>query len=291
MHIRRVCHKRLQSLRKGCWVRIGVLSDLHLSAPGAPDGHWINVQPLGRSTALFDQALGRLARAGVDAVVLLGDLAEHGNTQELGMLRARLRGVSVSTWAIPGNHDLAEFDDPLDHADVQSPDVAGDCLGPYRIAAGVLRRTGYNEYVDAAPSPAMRWPAGQPIVWLSHFPVLSTTQILARAGLPHAGDLTNRRQMAEALSCHDGPVIVLAGHLHVHVALNAGNTLQLDHPALVEWPHGLAILDIADTPRGLEVRWCVEHLAPKPAGAPVNTMLADASEHWQCRANSWRRLA
>lgn len=271
-------------------MRIGVLSDLHLSAPGAPDARWINVQPLGRSTALFDEALGRLARTGVDAVILLGDLAEHGDTQELGMVRARLRGVTVSTWAIPGNHDLAEFDNPLDHADLQSPDVAGDCLGPFRIAAGSLRRTGYDEYVDAATLTTVRWPAGQPIVWLSHFPVLSTTQILAGAGLPHAGDLTNRRQVAEALSCHDGPVIVLAGHLHVHVALSAGNTLQLDHPALAEWPHGLAILDIADTPRGLEVRWCVEHLAPKPAGGPVNTMLADDNEHWQWRENSWRRL-
>lgn len=288
----RVCHNGCRKLReRGVSVRIGVLSDLHLAAPGTADGRWINRQPLGQSAALLDAALGRLARAGVDAVILLGDLAEHGSAHELGMLNTRLRTVTVSTWAVAGNHDLAELDDPLGHLDVQSPDVSGHCLGPLWIASGALRRTGREDYVEALVPPAIGWPSSQPVVWLSHFPVLATEHILGGAGLPHAGDLTNRRQIAEALSGHDGPVIVLAGHLHVHLALSAGNVLQLDHPALVEWPHGLAVLDIADASAGLEVRWRVEHLAPKSAGVPLNTMLADTHEHWRWRADSWWRAA
>jgi 3',5'-cyclic-AMP phosphodiesterase len=271
-------------------VRIGVLTDLHLSVPGTPDGHWINPQPLGRSADLLDQALGQLARAGVDAVLLLGDLAEHGSPHELAILRARLVGVTAPIWAVAGNHDLPELDDPLDHADVQSPGVPGQCSGPVQIAAGMLRRTGRGEFTDELPPLTGRWPAGQPVLWLSHFPVLPTRQILTEAELPHAGDLTNREQVADALSRHPGPVVVLAGHLHVHLAVSATNILQLDHPALVEWPHGLAILDIANTSRGLEVRWVVEHLAPKSAGVSVNTMLADADERWCWRADTWYRL-
>jgi DNA repair exonuclease SbcCD nuclease subunit len=269
-------------------VRIGVLSDLHLSVPGTPDGRWINPQPLGRSADLLDEALGQLARAGVDAVLLLGDLAEHGSPREFGMLRARIPGVTAPIWAVAGNHDLTELDDPLDHADVQSPGVPGQCRGPVHIAAGMLRRTGRGEFTDELPP--FTWPAGQAVVWLSHFPVLPTRQILAEAELPHAGDLTNRAQVAGALSGHPGPVVVLAGHLHVHLAVSAGNILQLDHPALVEWPHGLAILDIANTSRGLEVRWSVQHLAPKSADVSVNTMLADADERWCWHADEWSRL-
>ena len=86
------------------------------------------------------------------------------------------------------------------------------------------------------------------------------------------------------------PVVVLAGHLHTHLTVSAENILQLDHPALVEWPHGLATLDIVSTPHGLEVRWSVEHLAAKSAGVSVNTMLADADEHWRWHADRWLRL-
>ena len=269
-------------------MRIGVLSDLHLSAPGTPDGHWINSQPLGRSADLLDQALGQFARIGVDAVLLLGDLADNGSPHELGMLRARLRGVTASKLAIAGNHDLTELDDPLEQADVESPGVPGQRLGPVRIAAGMLRRTGQNEFTDELPP--LTWPEGQAVVWLSHFPVLPTRQILAGAGLKHAGDMSNREQVADTLGRHPGPVVVLAGHLHVHLTVSAANILQLDHPALVEWPHGLAILDIANTSRGLEVRWSVEHLASKSSGVSVNTMLAGADERWCWRADKWWRL-
>lgn len=270
-------------------MRIGVITDLHLSTPDTPDGRWINTQPLARSAALLDSAVHLLSGADLDALALLGDLAEHGSPQELEMLRARLAIVPAPVWAVAGNHDLAQLDDPLAHADLRSPGQRGCHVDELHIAGGTLRHTGGEEYVDVIDPTATSWRAGAAVVWLSHFPVLATATTVGAAGLPHAGDLTNRSQIADTLSTHAGPVIVLAGHLHIHLALRANNILQLDHPALAEWPHGLAILDIAQTEEGLHVHWHVEHLALR-AGAPVNTMLADADEYWCWRESSWHRI-
>ena len=268
-------------------VRLGVMSDLHVAEPGTPDTRWINPVVLGVSAWLVDTALGQLADQGLHALVLLGDLTQDGTPAQLDLIQRLLGPVTAPRLAVPGNHDLRCTADPLPGAGLAQP-ARRARIGPLQVAAGQLSRRADGRFrEDAPPDPSGRRP-GEPLLWLSHFPVLDAGPVLHAVGLPHAGDLANRADVAEALHRHDGPVIVLTGHLHVHYSLAEDDVLQLGHPALAEVPHGYGVVEVSVAEGSIELLWHTSTLQPG-TDAPVDALLAGRWERWRWRPGGWRR--
>lgn len=271
-------------------VRIAVLTDLHLAEAGTPDGHWLGILPLGRSVELLREAIAVVLELRPDAVALLGDLTQDGTDAQLGMLASVLADMPIPVWAVPGNHDLGRGPTPLDRlaGTVQLPGP-GSSVGRLPLAAGTLVRSADGSaYLEGVlPDPA-GWPA-EPVLWLTHFPAIGLRDPVTAAGLPYAGDLANRSAVLGALLRHRAPVIVLAGHLHLRASAAHGTVLQLSHPALIELPHQLTMLEIDVSTGGPTVSRQAHRLpdgGPVPAGGAA---LTAPNERWQFDGGTWRR--
>lgn len=70
----------------------------------------------------------------------------------------------------------------------------------------------------------------RPLLWLSHFPVLSLESTVR------------------------DPVIVLTGHLHVRAHAIAGNVLQLNMASLAEAPHDASVVTVETHEDAVAVR-------------------------------------
>lgn len=75
-------------------VRLGVLSDLHLDDPGAPDTRWHNPVRRGLSRHLLTRAVELLSRWRVDALVVLGDLSDRGRAEDYAFLARAVPGMA-----------------------------------------------------------------------------------------------------------------------------------------------------------------------------------------------------
>lgn len=207
------------------------------------------------------------------------------------MLAGVIPDFGCPVWAVPGNHDLGRGPEPLDRLGdlVRRPGVAESGLEGVHIAAGRLVRSGSeNRYEEAAlPVPAP-WPAG-PVIWLSHFPVIGLAGEVTLAGLPYAGDLVNRPAVLDALADHGDPVIVLAGHLHLRATAVAGTVLQLSHPALIERPHQVSLVELDSGPGRLTVTRSAHFLPDVIRASPAVWELTPRRESWTFARNTWRQ--
>ena len=88
----------------GASLRLGILSDLHLVRDTTRRQSWQNQYDFAGVEERCERAHALFARHEVDAVLLLGDLANDG---DVPMLRRALRlGRSdVPTFVVGGNHD------------------------------------------------------------------------------------------------------------------------------------------------------------------------------------------
>jgi hypothetical protein len=121
---------------------------------------------------------------------------------------------------------------------------------------------------------------------LTHFPAYAMAPMLADAGLKHAGDLTNREPLLEALAGLSGPVLIVNGHLHVHATIADGRMLQLSVAALIEPPHDVSIVTVGFDEAGNPwVRRQASGLFEVPGvSLPV---LSDREERWQVVDGAW----
>jgi len=85
---------------------LGILTDLHLARPGTPPSRFNNLVERGRSWELLDAALAVLP-TDLDALILLGDIADRPDAALYTELSERLNRLRVPVYAIAGNHDLA----------------------------------------------------------------------------------------------------------------------------------------------------------------------------------------
>jgi 3',5'-cyclic-AMP phosphodiesterase len=285
-------------------LRIGVLTDLHLCPPGTADGRWISTERLGASRELTRRGLSLVYEHQPDLVVLLGDLTHQGDPDEIDRLLNDLTGAPAPVIALTGNHDVNQSATVLaDRLATRSPRartgrqarsarLAGERIGGVLVAGGNLHRTGqgWDCALDALPSPAA-WPAGQLIVWLAHHPVISLRSTFGRLGLPYAGDLVGHHHVLGALRAHDGPAVALTGHLHVRAHAIAGNVLQLSHAAVVEHPHEVSIVEIAQAQRAVTVTrhaLAIPGVPPPADPGPPLAVPGPASATWRWQAGHWR---
>jgi 3',5'-cyclic-AMP phosphodiesterase len=195
------------------------ISDLHLGEP-ARDGS----DPEGCLRAVV-KALGRLPDR-PDAVLVSGDLAEHGKPKEYRLAAKVIGKLGVPIYALPGNKDdRATLREVLDlPGEGEAPlDYAVD-LGPLRLAVidsmipGEDRGgfdPGQLERLDAelAASP-------KPAIVAMHHPPLTTAMVdWDGVNLPVA----ERQALAAVIARHPQVKAIVAGHLHrVAVAGLAG---------------------------------------------------------------------
>ena len=210
------------------------LSDLHLGASGATD-------PLEDARAAI-RAVGAL-RPEPDALLLSGDLTEHGDASEYALVRDLLEGLSASTHVLCGNHDNR---DVLREA-FPVPGGTGDRyrwaarLGAIRVVACDSTIPGRDDgELDAAELAWLREqlavdPATPTIVAMHHAPVDIGIRGLDAVGLP-AGD---RARLADLLTGFPQVRRIVTGHVHMAMAAEIGPTPVVTCPST--WRHRPAL--------------------------------------------------
>jgi 3',5'-cyclic-AMP phosphodiesterase len=202
------------------------LSDLHLGPSGATD-------PLEDAREAI-RAL-RALRPEPDALLLSGDLAEHAEASEYGLVRDLLEGLSVPSHVLCGNHDDR---DVLREA-FPVPGGTGDRyrwaaqLGGIRVVACDSTIPGRDDgELDAAELGWLREqlavdPATPTIVAMHHTPVDTGIPGLDAVGLP-AGD---RAALADLLTGFPQVRRIVSGHIHMGMAAELGPTPVVTCPS------------------------------------------------------------
>jgi predicted phosphodiesterase len=270
-------------------VRLGLVSDLHLTLDPARRASWHNEYDFAGVPSRIDAARASFDRAEVDAVIACGDLTHAGDEASTRAVLERLSaGSRRPVLVVAGNHDMLERADQLERC---LPD-GGSCelLAGHPLEADGVRVTGVPVERDPDAGTA-RWTGGaDPVnggsltVVASHFPVISRARRFAEAGLRYPRGLANRAQLRERLSGR-APVVVLCGHLHGRESHASGNVLQLCAGALVEAPYEAAIVEVTGSDEGAHASRHAESLGPPPAGP--DPVLAPAEESWTFDGGAW----
>ncbi|GAP36526.1 phosphodiesterase [Piscinibacter sakaiensis] len=220
------------------------LSDPHLGlSPAAFGGQLDTTEALQRAVAHVAALDPR-----PDAVLLTGDLAEHGRPEEYALLRRLLAPLPMPVYAVPGNHDdpaaaRAGLDPAQMPVDADAP--AGRCC--YRVALGGLQLVALDTVVPRQPHGALDaaqldWLArtlaacaDAPVLVFMHHPPLPT----GLAAMDACRLLDGAEALAARLRAHGRVEGVLCGHLHrpvqlrfagtgLHVAPSVAHQLALD---------------------------------------------------------------
>ncbi|MDR2378569.1 MAG: metallophosphoesterase [Bifidobacteriaceae bacterium] len=279
-------------------LRLGVLSDIHLADPGAEPTAFNNPVRRGESEQFLRAALDWLTPR-VDALVLLGDLADEPRAASYRRLARALAGAAQPVFALLGNHDLPN--NPAAPAPAFAA-LAGVAefpgrtrLGRHVLTSGPLARQGeaFRQFA-ALPAPPVSPDAAPPdgadlLIWAAHFPALSLRAQISRCDWLYAGDLANRAEVAHTLAHWPGPVLALSGHLHVRAHAISGNTLQLVCGALAEAPCEAAVVEVAPARRGLRVaRWCRTFAPARRAEFELGATLDRQFSAFRWERGRWR---
>ena len=201
------------------------LSDLHVGAD------WGAGDPLAQLAA----AVAAAAALRPDAVVVTGDVAEHGSAAEYEQAREALAAFAAPVHVLAGNHDRrAELrralglpgagDEPVQHA---------VDLGPLRLVA--LDTTLPGEDRGELDEPRLAWldaalaaaPDVPTVVAMHHAPVWTGVRALDELGLPAA----HRRALAAVVERHPQVRRLVAGHVHRTIAAGIGGRPLLVAPS------------------------------------------------------------
>jgi DNA repair exonuclease len=283
--------------------RLAVITDSHLCSPDTPYGHWNDRLLLPESWALWREAVDAVAGSDAEAVLLLGDLT---NFAETGLLVRGLRELARAgrpIVAVAGNHDVGPSGDALAGAaatlasskETGPPPTAPEltvpgltvspspAFGGFHIAGVPIRADGQADGQGGhvlAGQVLDRLPGGLPLIVVSHYPVIDIEPDLLAQRLKHPDHLGGLRPLRRQLDRHQGPVIILHGHVHRHHAARRGHILQLSMAPLIENPHAVTLLTLREDPAGLSAERETVPLraAPKTSRAP---------EHWMYQNGRW----
>lgn len=278
----------------GTAFRLAVLTDIHLSAAGTPDGTWNNPTLRSVSSQLLSQAVGEIAAAGHRHALVLGDISDDGSQEMIGAALVAIAEAGLETWAVPGNHDAAQDPHALDIAAERVSSTVALHSQPVRVRDSItLAGTGLRSNDDGQTCEAVNLPdvtaiTSQTLLWAGHYPLISQKAALLAAGLRYPGDLRNLQQARAAAEKHAGPIVVLHGHLHTAITSLDGKMLQLGFPAMVEWPHAWTDLRIETSPGGATVRTAIRSVAGNWPQPTRNTLLASTEQAWQLAGGRWR---
>jgi predicted phosphodiesterase len=241
--------------------RIGVLSDLHWDDPHAT-GAWHNPYDFAGVPGRVRAALAWMAAEHVDLVAVTGDLGHRGEAGALAAVLDELSAVDAAVRVVLGNHDPAGHDDRRLAAVPETVAGVRLCGVPVRGGEGW-----FAKHVD--PPPRLEDEEGdEPLIVLSHFPLVSFAAAVAEQGFAYPGDGVGRADLLAALRERPGPSIVLSGHIHVRAAAIDGPVLQLVVGPMIEPPYEAAIVTIERADDGLHVRRDTRSFPGPPPGRP-----------------------
>ena len=208
-------------------IAIAQVSDIHLD--GSPER-------ARRARAVMDRL--RAARAPLDAVLVTGDIADHGQRSEYQEARTIL-SAPCPVLFLPGNHDERDAfrRELLSGQAVGAPGAAGGMDAAinqvHRVAGAVLalcdsvvpgQDGGYlsDETLDWLDEVLSGDPGAPALVCLHHYPVPLHTELADTIRL--AGE----DRLAAVISRHPQVVAVLCGHAHTAAATTfAGRPLLI----------------------------------------------------------------
>jgi calcineurin-like phosphoesterase family protein len=276
-------------------MRIGLVSDVHwMAQPPATASGWHGAgADLASALDRLALALERFAQRRVDAVVLAGDLAHHGDLGSCSAVLAACAHASAPVLVVAGNHDVDGDADRLARAQelAGAPGVAlasgaGVSCAGVRVAGVHVGETAGWFGARLRRLPDVEAWGEEPVVLISHYPVLSLATRLSEQGFPYPGDLLDRRELAGLLIERTAPTLAIGGHVHARATLADGAVLQLTGGALVEPPYECAVIDVAAADGVLAVsRECVRLREPDGGREPV---LAPEREAWLFDGWQWR---
>jgi predicted phosphodiesterase len=261
-------------------MRLGFVTDVHWTT-GVPSYlGWHNAWDFAGLPSRLAAVAGHFAD--LDLVVLSGDISSGGDLESIAHVLGALGDVPVV--AVTGNHDVEEGEGLLaaavrDGAQLAQP--AGVVRGGLRVAGVQVKAVEGGCAAVVEPETAA-W-GEEPVVFVSHYPVLSRTGLFAEHGFKYPGDLVGREAIATALLARSAPTVVLCGHIHARDSHAQGPVLQLVGGALIEAPYECAVVDVdADA---LTVHRETRDLA----GPPVerSPVFAPASESWRFDGIEW----
>lgn len=203
------------------------LSDLHIGAT------WAGVDPLARFRGSL-QALLRLPSP-PDAVIVSGDLADHGAPEEYAVVKEGLAQLGVPVHVVPGNHDdrrTLRRCFQLPGEDGEPVDYTADS-GPLRLV--MLDSTVPGEVRGDLGTEQLKWlertlrtAPGRPTILVMHHPPLHT----GVAAWDKNGLSDRARVELERVVCQQTQLRgILAGHLHRTIAAIVGGHLALTVPS------------------------------------------------------------
>jgi Icc protein len=222
--------------------RIVQLTDTHIVAPGAKAYGVVDTATALRQAVAHIKTLHRLS-SGIDAVILTGDLTDHGTPEEYAHLAAILSELDLPLHAIPGNHDQRE---PMRDAFKAEPLFSNarrtpmpqsgpvnwcltlsdfDVIGLDTLVEGEPHGELSQETLDWLDSTLVAR-AGRPVLVALHHPPFDT-------GVGHMDE--NRLRDAEALigiaSGHNGPLQIICGHVHRYITTQIEGVPMMIAPA------------------------------------------------------------
>ncbi|HEY1854422.1 MAG TPA: metallophosphoesterase, partial [Solirubrobacterales bacterium] len=190
------------------------LSDPHIGA------EWGNAEPRARLRAAVEAVAALPDRP--DAVVVSGDLTDHGEPAEYEVVREALAALGAPLFVLPGNHDARgrlrrAFDLPGEGE--ERIDYSAD-LGPLRLIA--LDSTIPGEVPGRLDAAALAWLDAelalvpeQPTLLAMHHPPLAT-------GIPSWDEINlgagERRALGEVVARHPQLRAIVGGHLHAAIS-------------------------------------------------------------------------
>lgn len=274
-------------------MKFGVLTDLHLCPPGTPPDGCHNPYAFDRAEELLSDAIGAHLADGVDAVLVLGDLANRGEVQFVRRAIELIAGADVPVWITAGNHDRDEDPELLatlareSSACLEMAEPVGKVDDGVRLAGLPITSTGGGSpwFVDRLP--VSDW-GNELVLLLSHFPVLAREEAIRRAGIRYVGSFEDRDAVLIPLLARRAPTVVLHGHLHLRDVATDGPVLQIGCAALIEPPHERVVLDLTAGQNGPIIG--VHHLPVMNSPDVRLPVMSPAASAWRFTGERWESV-
>jgi 3',5'-cyclic-AMP phosphodiesterase len=203
------------------------VSDPHIGAT------WISGDPRARLRAAVEAIRPRLGLP--DAVVVSGDLAEHGSAEEYALVREQIATLRAPVAVVPGNHDdrsalRRAFDLPGGDAD---PIHYSLDIGPLRLV--MLDSTIPGEDGGELGSEQLSWldttlaaaPERPTLLVMHHPPLLTGMTPWDRIGLAES----SRVELTRIATRNPQVLAILAGHIHRPTTGSIGGRVAITAPS------------------------------------------------------------
>jgi 3',5'-cyclic AMP phosphodiesterase CpdA len=233
------------------------LTDTHIG------GDWGGEDPLVGLREVIDDVLGLPDRP--DAVVLTGDLVEHGAAEEYAVVRELTAAIPAPLYVLPGNHD--------DRAALRAAfRLAGDGAEPVRYAVdlGALQLIAVDTTIPGEDAGALN---AESVAWLDaeltrgaskptllamhHPPIVTGIAAWDDIGLARS----DRAALARVLAGHPQVKRVVAGHVHQSISAALAGRPVLAVPSTyvqARLDFTATKLELAPGPRGFALHALVD---------------------------------